>query len=315
MLAPRIGWFLGQQLASPAPVSDAGSLPSTVCIVGSAFSTGAGGTMSFDGCSAEPVVVETPWGPARLFELQFPGVTGRRCFVLPRHGARHSLLPHEIPYRAHAAALRILNCKALLTTSSVGLLNASLPSAVVLAVRDIIMLENRLPDGGPCSLFCPPTHAPLAAACDLLKEELETRGHLVLSRGLCHEGLTTLAERLAADPARGPVPRVVFGYVPGPRTKTAAENVAWRRLGADVNSMTLAPELVLAAELRIPAAAAVIGHKRSSGSASEHGEGGPRAMRASLVDGKAVLQRVVLEWLRTAPLDADCGSYVYKLEH
>ena len=60
------------------------------------------------------------------------------------------------------------------------------------------------------------------------------------------------------------LPRVVFGYAPGPRTKTAAENAMWARLGADVASMTLAPEIVLANELEIPCAALVVDTARPS---------------------------------------------------
>jgi 5'-methylthioadenosine phosphorylase len=51
--------------------------------------------------------------------------------------------------------------------------------------------------------------------------------------------------------------------VGGPRTKTPAENRLWARLGAQVNSMTLGPEVVLANELEIPCAGLVVGHKYS----------------------------------------------------
>ena len=39
---------------------------------------------------------------------------------------------------------------------------------------------------------------------------------------------------------------VVFAFSPGPRTKTRAENALWAQLGAQVNSMSLGPEVVLA---------------------------------------------------------------------
>lgn len=98
--------------------------------------------------------------------------------------------------------------------------------------------------------------------------------------------------------------------------------------------MTVGPELVLAAEVGIPAAAVVIGHKRSkpigdkSGGVAEmvasasasgsviDGEGktcARQAMAASLTDGRSRLQRVVVEWLRRAPLDCVPTSYVYRL--
>jgi len=55
----------------------------------------------------------------------------------------------------------------------------------------------------------------------------------------------------------------VFAYFPGPRTKTPAENTYLASLPAHGNSMTLAPEVVLLAELGIPCAAVALPHKRS----------------------------------------------------
>ncbi len=55
----------------------------------------------------------------------------------------------------------------------------------------------------------------------------------------------------------------VFAYFPGPRTKTPAENAYLATLPAHGNSMTLAPEVVLLAELGIPVAAVAVPHKRS----------------------------------------------------
>ena len=51
--------------------------------------------------------------------------------------------------------------------------------------------------------------------------------------------------------------------MPGPRTKTALENKYWLQLGAQVNSMSIGPEVVLAQEMEIPAVALLVGHKYS----------------------------------------------------
>lgn len=66
---------------------------------------------------------------------------------------------------------------------------------------------------------------------------------------------------------------MVFAYCRGPRSKTPAENRAWRALGASVNSMTLGPEVVMAAELGMCTAAVVVGHKRSEGRPAMDEEG------------------------------------------
>ena len=118
----------------------------------------------------------------------------------------------------------------------------------------------------------------------------------------------------------------VFAYVPGPRTKTPAEN-AW--LGSlhprpHANSMTLAPEVVLLGELGIPTAAVVVGHKhvRCGGGTSgglagkalpppsadaspphvftfarREEEGTSAAMSSTLHDSRAGLEKLVLTWL------------------
>lgn len=113
------------------------------------------------------------------------------------------------------------------------------------------MPDNRLPDGSACSIFPTPTPG---------------QGHLVLEDGLCHG---VLSERMRLCIAQQGVSMhregVVFAYVGGPRTKTRAENHFWARMGAQVNSMTLAPEIVLANELEMSCCALVVGHKYSSG--------------------------------------------------
>jgi purine nucleoside phosphorylase len=117
-----------------------------------------------------------------------------------------------------------------------------------LLLTDIITLDNRLPDGDACTMF-PEAHP--------------DQGHLVLSEGLFSMALSAQLKELAAQGGLIERDRIVFGYVGGPRTKSAAENRMWRTLGAHVNSMTLAPEVILANELGIPCAGVVVGHKYS----------------------------------------------------
>lgn len=93
-----------------------------------------------------------------------------------------------------------------------------------------------------------------------------------------------------------------LAYTKGPRTKTAAENAMWARLGGQVNSMTVAPEVVLANELGIPVAGLVVGHKYSVPDVHERLDhaGISRALRAACktLDD---LARVFLEEARPVP--------------
>lgn len=193
----------------------------------------------------EKTGIDTPWGNQTLYKL---AGTNRPAWALFRHGVPHTLLPNQINYRAQAWALKSVGCGALLTTSSVGVLDGNLPLFEPLLLTDMLMPENRLPDGSVCTMFERPA-----------KEQ----GHLVLSGGLFSAELNRQINTFGGGTMTNEVSDVVFAYAGGPRSKTPAENRMWARMGAHVNSMTLAPEVVLANELEIPCAGLVVGHKYS----------------------------------------------------
>ena len=219
--------------------------------------------------------------------------------VLFRHGVPHRYLPHQIPYRAHAEALEKIGCRSLLVTSSVGVLDLHLPLFQPLLVSDLLMPDNRLPDGTACTMFEAPS---------------ERQGHLVLEGGLFHSGSSAQIEAWLAETSATSLPRVVFAYVPGPRTKTPAENGYFRALGAAVNSMSLGPEVVLANELGIPTAAVVIGHKYSSAEPTVPKETSPAQLRASLESSRDTLTDLVVWFLRSAS-DFAPENRIYRFGH
>ena len=65
------------------------------------------------GIALEVERVHTPHGEVTLHRLPD---TDPRAYVLFRHGLPHRLLPHQIPYRAHAWALEEVGCGALLVS-------------------------------------------------------------------------------------------------------------------------------------------------------------------------------------------------------
>lgn len=254
-------------------------------ILGSAF-----GQETLSEVRLEPLTVETPWGVQELF--RFPR-EDRNAYALFRHGMPHRWLPNQIPYRAQAAALRELGCGAVLVTSSVGVLDPGIPLNRLLLVEDLITLDNRLPDGSACTLFERPG---------------AEQGHLVLSEGLFSPALSDQLRRLARARSLEIADDVVFGYVGGPRSKTRAENRLWAWLGAQVNSMTLAPEVILANELEIPAAGLVVGHKYSvpTGDAPDR-----RGVDASLVDARAAQRELIFEFLSHGE-PVSFGNHLYR---
>lgn len=247
-------------------------MKSVAVILGSAFDRLLGDVLEPNALS-----IETPFGLAEVYPFRQGAHPGYAIF---RHGLPHRLLPPQINYRANAAALRQLDCGGLLVTSSVGVMDPALPLNEPMLVSDLLMPENRLPDGSTCTMFPEPTPG---------------QGHLVLTEGLFSVALARQVESLGAIRPREA--GLVFVYAGGPRTKTPAENRYFAQLGGQVNSMTLAPEVVLANELEIPCAGLVVGHKYSvPGVATPDSPG----IGASLEAAREACERIVTSFLESA---------------
>lgn len=230
------------------------------------------------GISLRPETIQTPAGPWTLHKVSGLAQPAHLSF---RHGIPHRRLPNQISYTAQAHALRAVNCGALLVTSSVGVLDPSLPLYRPLAVSDLLMLDNRLPNGAPCTVFTEPS---------------PDHGHLVLHDGLFSRQLTNQIAQLAEGEGAPLAGEAVFAYAGGPRTKTRAENRLLGKLGAQVNSMTLGPEVVLANELEIPCAGLVVGHKYSV--PDREAPSDDAAMAETLVESRRGMERILLAFLR-----------------
>lgn len=224
--------------------------------------------------------ISTSWGNQQVFEVDNAG-KNHNAYVLFRHGLPHKLLPNQINYRAQAAALQKLNCGALVITSSVGVMDPDLPLYKPMLLSDLVMLENRLPDGSACTMFTEPS---------------EDHGHLVLNEGLFSSELGNQLKKMGGEYVYQADREIIFAYVGGPRTKTKAENRIWPQLGAQVNSMTLAPETVLANELEIPTAGLVIGHKYSVPDIDNPESG--KALSDTLDSSKAATEQIVIDFLK-----------------
>lgn len=216
-------------------------MKSIAVILGSAFEESIPNQLDM-----QSIEIDTQWGTQTLYATK--NIEGRNIYAIIRHGSPHTLLPNQINYRAQAAALKAVDCGALLINSSVGILNPDLPLFTPMLLTDQLMPENRLPDGSTCTMF---------------KEPSKSQGHLVLNEGLFSESLSRQVYDRHPDAIHKSDSEVVFVYAGGPRSKTSAENKMWAQLGGHVNSMTVAPEVVLANELEIPVAGLVVGHKYS----------------------------------------------------
>lgn len=259
---------------------------SVAVILGSAFERSIP-----DKLDMEPVEITTDWGTQKLFKKTM--ADNREAYAIIRHGTPHHLLPNQINYRAQAAALRKVNCGALLINSSVGVLDPDLPLYEPMLLTDLIMPENRLPDGSTCTMF---------------EEPSEEQGHLVLNEGLFSKALSRQVFELDSETVNMPDRELVFVYAGGPRSKTAAENRLWGQLGGHVNSITVAPEVVLANEVEIPVAGLVVGHKYSVPGIDNPPE---EDIRETLKQARSATERILLKFLRQgAPVEF--ANHIYR---
>lgn len=241
--------------------------------------------------SLEARKISSPYGKATLYHL--PG-TDPAAYVLFRHGVPHKYLPNQIPYRANAWALKEVGCGALVVTSSVGVTDPDLPIFQPLLVSDLIMLENRLPDGSTCTMFTEPS---------------ENHAHLMITEGLFNPGLRSQLTEIAESVEWPICGEVIFSYVGGPRNKTPAENRLIPKLGSQVNSMSLGPEIVLANELAIPTAGLVVGHKYSI--PGRETENDPVSLEKSFERSRESFKKLVEAFLRNGR-PVSFGNVLYR---
>ncbi|HKL14289.1 MAG TPA: hypothetical protein VJ915_01570 [Balneolaceae bacterium] len=257
-------------------------------ILGSAFEGSFAGELNLT-----PHEIHTEYGTVTLHQTALR--SDRNAYVLFRHGLPHRLLPHQINYRAQALALKSVNCGALLINSSVGVMDAGLPIYKPMLVTDLMMPENRLPDGSTCTMFPEPSAG---------------QGHLLIKDGLFSSELNQRLQSEHKSEIYNAEEGVVFVYAGGPRGKTPAENRMWAQLGGQVNSMTLAPEVVLANELEIPVAALVVGHKYSVPYVDNPKQ---EEIADTLTQARAATEKILMSFLLTGE-PAEFKNEIYRFD-
>jgi 5'-methylthioadenosine phosphorylase len=176
----------------------------------------------------EEVVVETPYGTPSA-PIAIGEIGGRRVAFLPRHGRRHELPPHRIPYRANVWAMRELGVRRLLGPCASGALRSDL------ALGEFVV----------CDQYVDRT----SGRADTFYDGPETV-HVSAADPYCSE-LRRLLVETAAEldiPVRDGGTVVV---VQGPRFSTRAESRWFQSMGWDVINMTGYPECHLARELEL----------------------------------------------------------------
>jgi len=176
----------------------------------------------------EEVKIETPYGaPSDLIALTVIG--GKRVAFLPRHGRRHQLPPHMIPYRANAWAMKELGVTRIISPSASGSLQPHIKPG------DFVVCDQFVDRtwGRKDTFYDGPIATHIMGAEPYCSELRELAVQVIKSKGIpCHERGTVVV-------------------IQGPRFSTRSESAWYTQMGWEVVNMTQYPEVVLARELQM----------------------------------------------------------------
>ncbi len=184
---------------------------------------------------AKDIEVDTPFGkptsPLKLGKINDVDVV-----LIARHGREHTIPPTQVNFRANIHALKEQGCTHIIATTACGSLREEIDRGH-LVILDQFIDFTRHRSVSFHEKFEPnkPVHAPMAEPFDknLRSLLIQTCKELKL---FCHEKGTLVT-------------------IEGPRFSTKAESNMFRKWGADVINMSIAPEAALANEAGIPYAA------------------------------------------------------------
>jgi 5'-methylthioadenosine phosphorylase len=181
------------------------------------------------------IEVETPYGkPSSTFKTG--NIGGVEVVILSRHGRDHSIPPTHVNNRANIWAIKNLGCTHILATTACGSLKEEIRRGDLVILDQFIdftrhrevTFHNEFENGEL-------NHTPMADPfnTELREKLIQKAGELNLKY---HPEGTVIT-------------------IEGPRFSTRAESKMFRIWGADVINMSVAPECILANELKIPYAA------------------------------------------------------------
>jgi 5'-methylthioadenosine phosphorylase len=176
----------------------------------------------------EEVEVDTPYGSPSA-PLTVGEIGGRRVAFLPRHGRKHQLPPHVVPYRANVWAMKELGVQRIIGPCAAGSLQPHVrPGHFVICDQLVERTWGR---------------------ADTFYDGPETT-HIGFAEPYCPE-MREVAVKQGRDQGLDLHERGTVVTVQGPRFSTRAESDFFRRQGWEVINMTQYPESVLTREVEI----------------------------------------------------------------
>jgi 5'-methylthioadenosine phosphorylase len=161
-------------------------------------------------------------------EIAICEYAGQLVAFLPRHGEKHTLAPHKVPYKANLAAFKELGVEYVLGTCIVGSLKKEI---------------------APGSLVIPDQFVNLTWGRDDLSEaDGGSFIHLPMGEPYCNH-LRRQVMEVANTLKTVVVPQGTVAVIQGPRFSTKAESLWFSANGWDIVNMTQYPECYFAREL------------------------------------------------------------------
>lgn len=152
---------------------------------------------------------------------------GKQVAFLPRHGSKHLIPPHKVPYKANLAALKEIGVEYVIGTCIVGSLRKEIaPGSLVVLDQFVNLTWGR----------------------DNSFEADGTFVHLPMGEPYC-EKLRQLVKAVADHAEIEIIPQGTVAVIQGPRFSTIAESRWLSVNGWDVVNMTQYPECYFAREL------------------------------------------------------------------
>ncbi|MBW2574198.1 MAG: S-methyl-5'-thioadenosine phosphorylase [Deltaproteobacteria bacterium] len=184
--------------------------------------------------NAESMSVDTPYGrPSSA--LSVGKISGVDVVLLARHGKKHQLSPTQVNYRANIFAMKDQGVTHIVATTACGSLKEEIDRGHFVIVDQFIDFTKHRKITFHDSFENRAVHTPMAEPFDI---ELRKTLHKATKElgYVAHFGGTVIT-------------------IEGPRFSTKAESKMFRMWGGDVINMSVAPEVILANEAKVPYAA------------------------------------------------------------
>lgn len=173
----------------------------------------------------ETIEIDTPYGKPSD-SVSIGKIGGKTVAFIPRHGSKHTLPPHKVPYRANIEALNSLGVKRVIGSSACGSLRIEFKIGQMVFFDQMINMTSSREE----TFFDEGDVVHVSTADPYCPQLRANAGITAAGLGIDHRDAGCVI------------------VINGPRFSTKAESRLFRTHGADLINMTQYPEVALARE-------------------------------------------------------------------